>query len=418
MIVTETYEITDAIYYDDQSTNKSSDYVVKTGSSTLSYNTGYLSITGTGSGWGGRTPLANGLSSSDGWKFECELKSSSNYLCITVAKDSSNYISLCGYPNESVIRSYDYGSNNYLFQQSSITTSKNTWYKYSMIVFNNKLYYQIKTMEDTVLLEKVIDLPSNYQNTTLYPCIVGFSDGTVVNYRKIMVKPTSVEGIDISATSEVVLANQTTTLTAKVNKTGSANQSITFTAYDSAGSVIDTSTTTTSNAGEATYTYTGNEEGEVTITVTSMGLTESYIIKDALYYDTNSYSSDTTKSLSDIPVDFKLIYTANRTSNGVAWIELGSDADNNLFGGIISDRGMVGSYSRKNGSYEKSNYSNESLTIGEHEISITVNNGDVITSAEGITSQITGSTIIARNWQKIHVTGSGSYIKDIIILPL
>lgn len=75
----------------------------------------------------------------------------------------------------------------------------------------------------------------------------------------------------------------------------------------------------TNSGGVAEYTYNSQGVGDVTITAEYMNLVQTFVVEDCTYYDTVTYTSETTKNIS-VPSNFKLefdLYPKSRsTSSG------------------------------------------------------------------------------------------------------
>lgn len=254
------------------------------------------------------------------------------------------------------------------------------------------------------------------------------SDGlTTLAGKILLINPQTYNAVEVTSDKSILshADSESCTLTAQLlqGQTPYEESGVTINFYKQIGTdtPVLLGTATTDNTGKATLNngYTSAGVGDVKIYAETGSIISSEIyVEDCIIYDSNTYTSDTIKSWSNIPTNFKLSYIGKRTSNGVLWIEVGSDVNNNIFGGIISDRGYLGAYSRKNNSYEYSDYTSDALSVAEHEIIMIADSGSVTVNSESLTAQISGSTITARNWQKIHLTGSGGYIKDIKIKPL
>lgn len=187
----ETFTIEDCKFYDDQSLNKLSQYIVKVGSVTSTYQSGYIQIQGTTSGFCGLAP--NIELDSDDWSMECEIKSNSNILNgVLLLKNNTDYISHLIYntTRSEGYASYNYpytGEANWLFKDTSTKGTANTWYKFKMELISNTLYYYIYDSNGDLYNSKTVSLPSKYQNTNLY--FTPITDGSsTAQFRKVKIK--------------------------------------------------------------------------------------------------------------------------------------------------------------------------------------------------------------------------------------
>lgn len=186
----ETFVVEDCTFYDDQSSNKLSQYTTKVGSVTPTYQSGYIQITGTSSNLCGIAPNIV-LDSSDDWSMECEIKSNSNLYCgVMLLKNNTDYVSHFIYSNTYGYASYDYpyvGDSNWLFRDSSLRYTSGTWYKFKIELISNTLYYYIYDSNGDLLKSKTVSLPSKYQNTSLY--FTQNTDGSsTTEFKKVKIK--------------------------------------------------------------------------------------------------------------------------------------------------------------------------------------------------------------------------------------
>lgn len=197
-----------------------------------------------------------------------------------------------------------------------------------------------------------------------------------------------------------------------------------------AGVVFDVSidgvsqgTVTTNDEGKFSYRYDSRGVGDIEFTFSDrIFLIKTFSIRDAVYYSTDviSTSADvlTPLNLSGIPTNFKCSFTFKKTSYSLGWIQIGSDANNNIFFGCVGSSGQLGVYSRVNGSYEvtdiKSNvFSNNSTSTVEFECK----DGVLTCSANNQTVTINISTISSRTYQAVHTKDNGA-VSNILIMPL
>lgn len=148
-----------------------------------------------------------------------------------------------------------------------------------------------------------------------------------------------------------------------------------------------------------------------------MFLQETYAIKDAIYYNSNTISSTTILSIPNIPTNFKASFNINRSSSSTAVLEIGSDADNNIFGGNIGTSGYIGAYVRVNGNYERYDVQDRVYGTGTTPTEFAYEDGVITVKANNVTRTVTSTTITARNWQRITIGGNGT-VSELLIMPL
>lgn len=192
-LVSEIFSIVDSRFADDQSSDKTSSYVVKRGtiSKTLVQNQ-YIEITGGVNEWNSISPIT--LSTSDNWSFEVDMMQTNRSnrifigLSLVSASNSSNSISNLLYTSE--YASYGYGSpNSYLFRDSSLTGTINKWYHFKWQLIDGVLHYYIYDENNTELTHKTINLPSVYSNVNVYPCIERYENTQTGRFRNVVIKP-------------------------------------------------------------------------------------------------------------------------------------------------------------------------------------------------------------------------------------
>ena len=194
MFLQETYSMIDAKYYDNQSSNKLSNYTIRKGSFTPSYSSdGYIYLT-SGSDWS-QMSIPVVASTNDNWSFECKAQNTytgDHYylpLMLIQTANSSNYISFMVYGSS--IGSYGYGSPNSWFipQENTSSHSLNTWYRMKWECNNGSLYYYFYDDSDNLLWSKSISLPSNYVDKELYVCFGGYNRNSQFRIKEILFKP-------------------------------------------------------------------------------------------------------------------------------------------------------------------------------------------------------------------------------------
>lgn len=187
MNLQETYELEDCTFYDDQSSNKVSQYTARMSSATPVYNTDHLTLIGNTNDWA----LASvyGVSTANNFLIEAELSTPSSFLELGYWLSGTYHISTIGYPLDSKFRCYNYANSPSLLWEQSQTVSKNTYYKVQMSLENGTLTFKVWDSNNTLLFTKTASLPSNYQNTTVYPCFGVYGQNNAVNMKKLKVKP-------------------------------------------------------------------------------------------------------------------------------------------------------------------------------------------------------------------------------------
>ena len=188
-----TFVVVDAKFHDNQSSDKTSEYIITKGTLTKTYvQDEYIQLSGNAKSFNACSPVT--LSTSDNWSIEADIQQTnlSNLLFIGYilqsANTPSNYISFLIYSNETA--SYGYGSpNTYLFRDSSLTGTVNTWYHMKWECNNGELHYLVYDMNNTLLFDKTITLPSVYTNINVSPSFVRYSDdGQTMKIRNVIVK--------------------------------------------------------------------------------------------------------------------------------------------------------------------------------------------------------------------------------------
>lgn len=191
--LTGTYGIVDALFYDNQSTDRTSEYIVKQGTMTKTYTENqYISIQGGVNEFNSMSPVT--LSTADNWSVEADMQQINVPSRIFVgfillsASNSNNYISFLIYTNETA--SYGYGSpGTYLFRDNSLAGNTNTWYHMKWELVDGELkYYVYNETGTTLLFSKTVTLPSNYSNVNVYPCIGRYENSQTSRIRNVIVK--------------------------------------------------------------------------------------------------------------------------------------------------------------------------------------------------------------------------------------
>ncbi len=142
---------------------------------------------------------------------------------------------------------------------------------------------------------------------------------------------------------------------------------------------------------------------------------ETYSIRDAVYYSTQSFTTNTVLSIPNIPVNFKALFTIVKDRTGSAWLEVGKDSNNLFFGGKTG-RTALDIYKKVNGTQTSiSNYVNAFPSNGTYPVELTYENGVITCKSNGYT--VTGNyTLTDRDY--VRVQCSTQTLKDLTILPL
>ena len=190
IIFSKTYEVSDRLFYDDATTDKSSKYVSRSvgngKSCTISYANNEYNLTARGSGvsWYGVSPLS--LSTSDNWEITATMKSTNTnptFVSLGFANDGANHIEHILYPNSSPSNYavYGYGSpNSYLISPINISLSGNTYYTFKVRLVNGVVSLKVYNGE-TLIIDSSYTLPSNYEDITVYPVVSCFGNTTQNN---------------------------------------------------------------------------------------------------------------------------------------------------------------------------------------------------------------------------------------------
>lgn len=203
-LVSKTYEVSDRLFYDDATTDKSSKYVsrcVGNGKScTISYanNEYHLTATGSGTSWYGVSPIS--VSTSDNWEITSMIKvvlsgSDGQFVSLGLANGGSNHIEHILYPksNPTSYAVYGYGSpNSYIIPVTNVSLSENTYYTFKVKLVNGVVSLKVYNGE-TLIIDTSYTLPSNYEDITVYPVVSCFGNTNVNNtstyFKEYSVKP-------------------------------------------------------------------------------------------------------------------------------------------------------------------------------------------------------------------------------------
>jgi len=115
--------------------------------------------------------------------------------------------------------------------------------------------------------------------------------------------------------------------------------------------VLDT--VQTGSDGTVEYEYSAQGLGDVTLTIECGEVSETITIEDCLYYHPNAITDNQELSISNFPTNFKVTYTSlwfKTGDNKKCCLEIGEDANNNMFFGALGDSTSSGGiYKRING---------------------------------------------------------------------
>ena len=153
-----------------------------------------------------------------------------------------------------------------------------------------------------------------------------------------------------------------------------------------------------------------------------MFVSETYSIRDAIYYNSGTITSSTELSIPSMPVNFVATFKVRRPSgeyrNNQSWLEVGSNNQNCIFGGQDGRDGSIGVYVRVNNSYEKYEHSADRIinTDVDTPVEFKYNNGNISVTANNTTKSLTSSTITARSYVKCNI--NDNQMKELLIMPL
>jgi len=165
-----------------------------------------------------------------------------------------------------------------------------------------------------------------------------------------------------------------------------------------------------------TVYFLGKHTGELYIKSSVSDLSDTVNLIDACYYNSNSMTSSTTLSISDIPTNFKVTFKAKSTRTSC--IIIGENSNNNLLFGITGSNGTAtGIFVRENGSYtDIDNQNNIISTNTEHEFEYTYENGVQTLKVNNHTFTVNNSNITGRNY--VYYDSNGGRLSELLIIPL
>ena len=161
--------------------------------------------------------------------------------------------------------------------------------------------------------------PSQLGNFTFHTVFEGTENFTNCNSSNVNITVINAPTSLVLQADKSILShydNDNCTLTATLydnNNTPMEGLSVVFKNGD-----IVLATITTDSSGVAEYTYNSQGVGDVTITAEYMNLVQTFVVEDCTYYDTVTYTSETTKNIS-VPSNFKLefdLYPKSRSTSG------------------------------------------------------------------------------------------------------
>ena len=116
------------------------------------------------------------------------IKGTSGGVCgFAISKGSgTNYLSINLF--DSAIRAYDYASGTWLTSELSYGGITN-YHKVKLEITNNECAVTVYNESGTQLTTASFTLPSNYQNTTVYPCIATYTANKTTYFKNLMIKP-------------------------------------------------------------------------------------------------------------------------------------------------------------------------------------------------------------------------------------
>ena len=161
--------------------------------------------------------------------------------------------------------------------------------------------------------------PSQLGNFTFHTVFEGtenFTNCTSNNVNITVINPPTSLVLEADKSILSHYNNDNCTLTATLYDNNNTPMEGLIVVFKNGNIVLDT--ITTDSGGVATYTYNSQGVGDVTITAEYMNLVETFVVEDCTYYDTVTYTSETTKNIS-VPSNFKLefdLYPKSRSTSG------------------------------------------------------------------------------------------------------
>ena len=184
--------------------------------------------------------------------------------------------------------------------------------------------------------------------------------------------------------------------------------------------VLDT--VQTGSDGTVEYEYSAQGVGDVTLTIECEEVSETITIEDCLYYHPNAITDNQELSISNFPTNFKVTYTSlwfKLGDNKKCCLEIGEDANNNMFFGALGDSSSSGGiYKRINGTkgvIDEKGGINPSNIYVNHEFRYS--DGELYYKG-GYTNPCTGTyEYTVRDYISTNI-GTGSQMTELKIKPL
>ena len=125
--------------------------------------------------WFGVSPVS--LSTNDNWIVEIVSKTTGDFNLASWATGTSTFLGFMTYNNSSGV--YGYGSpNDWIVSTTSTNTPNNNYYRKQIKLYNGAISFKVYDLNDNVLYSVQFNLPSQYQNKTIYPCVCGYGNNT------------------------------------------------------------------------------------------------------------------------------------------------------------------------------------------------------------------------------------------------
>ena len=212
------------------------------------------------------------------------------------------------------------------------------------------------------------------------------------------------------------------TISATLHSSDPVGKTVSFTM---GGSALGTGDTDSSGVAVCDSQYSSQGIGDIVceaeVTVSGQVVSKTFVIRDGIKYIPSELTSAQTLSVPNLPTNFKCVfkvYVENVTmsNQNSAWLDVGSDSNNQVLFGNIGRYGAMGIFVKVSGSYVASD-STQCLTAQTWtELTYTYNNG-VQTISDGTNSvTLTNSQITGRNY--VHFSNVTNKIKEILFLPL
>ena len=191
-------------------------------------------------------------------------------------------------------------------------------------------------------------------------------------------------------------------------------EGVTVTFYNGSTSM---GTADTDSSGVATKTYASAGSGDVSFTAEVGSLSsETYSIKDAVYYNSGTLTSSQILNIPNIPQNFKATWKLKPvTSSTNSWLEIGTDSNNLFFAGQVGNN-VIGIYKKVNGTQNYITYDNLTLSQStEYPVEMSYNNGTITFKANNKTETV-NYTLTDRTYSYIKI--QNNQFKELLIMPL